>query len=319
MPSGMRFNNYLDGQECWEKWHLKGMSLKDIVRDHVARERVNPMTGNPPSISGIEKAALNWALKKENLTKARKDLFYSWQVAGKVVKKENEDDEWNKWLLWAGSLIYHQRAKQFQTFINQHDLHKYVQLPDPNIVYSEDYIEACFLEWWKAGRPRAKSSSGSHIVKVIPTAPDGRKPNIVTVRTWMKNYGWEERADALDAQMSIQLEQEAIQERIKSLKEMAARGKALMDKGAKYIEESDNPFKDNPSAAVRAIATGADMQFRFSGAANHLANIASMSDAAIQKEVLKLLGKNENEVITVEPEDVEPSEPEDNDGSSDNS
>lgn len=192
-------------------------------------------------------------------------------------------------------------------------------MPDPNIVYSEDYIEACFLEWWKAGRPRAKSSSGSHIVKVIPTAPDGRKPNIVTVRTWMKNYGWEERADALDAQMSIQLEQEAIQERIASLKAAAAQGKNLMDKGAEYLSKSQDPFKDNPSAAVRAIVAGAEMQFKYSGAASHLANIASMSDAQIQKEVLRLLGKNENEVITVEPEDVNTSESEDSDGSSDNS
>lgn len=142
-------------------------------------------------------------------------------------------------------------------------------------------------------------------MKVIPTAPDGRKPNINTVRTWMTNYGWEERADALDAQMSLQLEKEAIQERIDNLKAAAAQGKALMDKGATYLKDNDNPFKDNPSAAVRAIVAGAEMQFKYSGAASHLATIAQMSDAQIQKEVLRLLGKNENEVITVEPEDVE--------------
>lgn len=126
MPSGMRFNNYLDGQKCWEDWHLKNMSLKQIVRDHVARGDTNPVTGKPPSVSGIEKAAIAWALRRENLSKAREDLFYAWRQKGKVVRKEDEDKEWNKWLLWAGSLTYHQRPKQFKTFINQHDLHAYV-------------------------------------------------------------------------------------------------------------------------------------------------------------------------------------------------
>lgn len=125
MPSGIKFNNYLDGRECWESWHLEGKSLKDISRDHVANGNVNPVTGNPPSISGIEKAALNWALKKENLAKARQDLFYAWRAVGKVVKQADEDKEWKRWLFEAGRLIYHQRPNHFKTFINQHDLHEF--------------------------------------------------------------------------------------------------------------------------------------------------------------------------------------------------
>lgn len=186
----------------------------------------------------------------------------------------------------------------------------------PTTEYPEDYIEICFLEWWKAGRPRAKASSGSHILKVIPTAPDGRKPSITTVKTWMTNYGWEQRADVLDAQMSLQLEKEAITERIADLKRAAEQGKKLMEKGAKFLE-GENPFKDNPSAAVRAIVSGAEMQFKYSGAASHLATISQMSDNQIQREVLKLLGKNENEVINVDATDI-PEDVEASDDSSDN-
>lgn len=166
--------------------------------------------------------------------------------------------------------------------------------------YDPAYIEACFLVWYRANAPGLKTSNGqpsaggAHIIKILPPAPDGRKPNIVTVSRWMERYGWRERADALDAQVSLQLDKGAIEERIKTLKALAESGKTLMDKGLDALKV-EKPFSDNPSAAVRAIIAGAEMQFKYAGAADRLAAIALMSDRQIETEILRLLGKESGE------------------------
>src|SRR5215207_5404510 len=171
----------------------------------------------------------------------------------------------------------------------------------PNQVdYDEHYIEACFRAWYDAGCPQLKTPVGTvpvgsvGIVKVLPFAPDGRKPNIITVRGWMDKFAWRERADALDAQVSLKLDMESIKKRVAVLKDLAETGKKLKDKGIKYIIENENPFQDNPSAAVRAIGLGAEMEFKYAGAADRLALITQMSDKQIEKEILGLLGKEPN-------------------------
>ena len=199
----------------------------------------------------------------------------------------------------------------------------------PNLLgkpdYPDAYIEACFRAWYDAGSPQLKTSAGTvpiggmKIMKFMPPSPDGRMPSIITIRQWMERFGWRERADVLDAEVSIRLDKEAIRKRIKVLDELADTGKKIMDKGLKYVLENENPFADNPSAAVRAIISGAEMQFKYAGAADKLALITQMSDKQIEREILQLLGKptNENEnnennedVVDVESEDI-PSEDDD--------
>ena len=191
--------------------------------------------------------------------------------------------------------------------------------------YGEEYIEACFFAWYRAGAPGLTtkngnpSANGFHFMKVIPPSSDGRKPNIKTVSRWMETHGWRERADALDAQVSIQLESEVIQERIKTLKKLSKYGESLAEKGLQFINK-DDPFVDNASAAVRAIIAGSEMQFKYAGQAAVLEKIAQMSDPQLEKEILRLLGKeseetsdNENENIEATLEDI----PEDDDTAKD--
>lgn len=130
----------------------------------------------------------------------------------------------------------------------------------------------------------------SSVLRVLPVSADGKKPASTTVKDWMITRGWIERADALDAEVSRALDEEAIQERAAQLKEMAKVGKEIMDKGKKHILENDF---DSSAAAVRAVGLGSDMVFRFSAAADYLAKIGSMSNKQLDVEVRKLLGKNE--------------------------
>lgn len=166
--------------------------------------------------------------------------------------------------------------------------------------YSDEYREACFFAWYRAGKP--KLGMKTVLGTVIPTSEDGFKPNSVTLKKWREEYGWLERADVLDAQVSKVLENEAIQERIETLRQLAKDGKTLKEKGLDYIREHDRPFEDNPSAAVRAIVAGSEMEFRYAGQAAVLSTIGQMSNKQVESEIKKLLGGRENDV---EPEMID--------------
>lgn len=145
--------------------------------------------------------------------------------------------------------------------------------------------------------------------------PDGTKPAMITVRKWMEGGdGWEnwfDHAQRLDDELTMKLDREAIKERAKLVKQLAADGKKLKEIGLEYLKKED-PFKDNPAAAVRAITAGIEIEFKYSGMADSMVAISQMTPQQLEKEALRLLGKNANEIITVESEDVnEDAEPED--------
>lgn len=122
--------------------------------------------------------------------------------------------------------------------------------------------------------------------------------------------GWHEHADILDAQLSLKLDKDAINRRARVLKQLAEDGERLKNKGLEHILNDPEPFKDNPAAAVRAIIAGGEMQFKYSGMSESLANIAQMDDKALMREAARLLGKNENDdsVIDLDSTDSTPSE-----------
>lgn len=203
--------------------------------------------------------------------------------------------------VWVG------RSKYFRCLVSfrKHTLPSFLPTAD----YPLDYKEACFYAWYQAGRPV------SRVLEIMPTAPDGRRPNIATINKWKEGgdgwEGWHEHADRLDAQLSLQLDKDAINRRAKVLKQLAEDGRKLKDKGLEHILKSPEPFKDNPSAAVRAIKDGSEMEFRYSGMAESLIQITHMDDKQLTKKVMQLLGKNENDdsVINIESTDSEsPSE-----------
>lgn len=171
------------------------------------------------------------------------------------------------------------------------------------ISYEEAYIDACFYAWFKASRPKLKSASGSRIMQALPANLDGRKPDIGTVKRWMEKYQWEERADALDAELSRKLDVEAIEEKAELYRQIAEKGKDVMQMGYDYIKT--NKF-DTSASAVRAIFGGADMVAKFGTAADVLLSVGQMTDKQVEKEILRLLGKNDddNQSIDAEAEDI---------------
>lgn len=155
--------------------------------------------------------------------------------------------------------------------------------------------------WYRAGSPPIKGEKG---VRTFPVDENGNRPAYDTVLQWMDSEDWRQRADVLDAEVTLRLDQDAIEVRVKTLRELAESGKALKQKGLDYLSAEPNPFKDNASAAVRAIVAGSDMQFKYAGQADLLANVGGMTNKQLDKELARLLRKNENEIIDVDSEDV---------------
>lgn len=174
-------------------------------------------------------------------------------------------------------------------------------LPNNLTAFDDRYVEACFYAWYSNGHPKMQPHNGGRIMKLIPSTADGRRPSYSTLKKWMLNLDWSQRADVLDAQVSIQLDKQVVKERVKTLQELAAAGEKLMTIGMEYLERED-PFNDNPAAAVRAIIAGAGMKFQYSGAADRLAQISDMNDKQIEKEILMLLGKENEDDDTVDAE-----------------
>jgi len=188
----------------------------------------------------------------------------------------------------------------------------------PVIKYNDQYREACFYTWYNNGRSALGSVKGNNVVKLMPPDPEtGEKPQKATIQRWMKLDGWVQHADALDAEVSIKLDQEAIENRIVILRQLAEDGKSLKEKGLGYLNSSPEPFKDNPSAAVRAIVAGSEMEFKYAGQADMLANVAGMTNKQLDKELNRLLGKTEYDA-DAEVEDVEESEDSEENAKTDN-
>lgn len=166
--------------------------------------------------------------------------------------------------------------------------------------YPEEYVESCFGAWYKAGSP-ALLGSGDQLtigaIKLMNSIPkhNGHKPTVQTIMKWSKKYGWRERADVLDAQVSLKFEAELVNERVRTLKRLAKGAETLLQKGLDYIENNPAPFADNASAAVRAIVSGSEMVFKYSGAADKLTAIQQMSDRQLEREIRKMLGASTNE------------------------
>lgn len=157
--------------------------------------------------------------------------------------------------------------------------------------YTDAYRESIFFLWYANGRD-------AHFGNQIPPSENGDIPTHAAIAVWRKKYDWAQRADALDAQVSMKLEKEAVQKKATAIKKMAEAGEALLDAGLEFIKT--NPDFDSHSAAVNAVRHGAEMLSQYVGMGEFILGMSKMNDVQLTKEMYRLLGKNENEDGIVE-------------------
>lgn len=152
--------------------------------------------------------------------------------------------------------------------------------------FDKNYQDACFYAWYSAGCPR-------DLIKFVPPDKDGRKPSTPTILRWKNEFNWRQRADLLDAQASIEIDKQIIEQKKQDYKELAEHGRTILRNAMEYLDE--NGF-DSAASAVRAIGLGADMVAKYSRAADMVDSVLNKTDKQITKDIMMLLGQVDDEV-----------------------
>lgn len=165
--------------------------------------------------------------------------------------------------------------------------------------YSEQYIEQVFYLWHDGGRKISQRFANS-----LPEDENGNRPTFKTIEKWRDTYGWVDRAEDLNAKISMSLEKVAIEKRTKMYLEHEEVGTALLTKGREFLES--HPIEEMADA-LKAITLGWELRKNSIGQAEIGQKLLNMSDEQLIKELNKmLLPKNENEFI--EGEEIKDSE-----------
>jgi hypothetical protein len=119
-------------------------------------------------------------------------------------------------------------------------------------LYTSDYKEACFLIWYKNGRPSLRK-----LAPIIPISSVGGRATEWALRSWYKSDKWKERADGMDSEVSREMNKEAIEEKILMLKRHADAAGRLVQMGVDYL---DDHGIDKGADAIRAIVSGIEQE-----------------------------------------------------------
>jgi hypothetical protein len=159
--------------------------------------------------------------------------------------------------------------------------------------FTEKYIDQIFYVWYQNDRPG--------IIKLHSIMPEeeGRKPSVTTLKDWYKDFGWEQRGDALDGEASRSLDQQVIQKRVEMWEKLEVVGGKLVDKGEEYL---NNHELSTDMSAIRAITDGANLLRASVGQAEAWFKISQMTPAQLDGAFRALLNKGQNDVDVVDAE-----------------
>lgn len=161
--------------------------------------------------------------------------------------------------------------------------------------YSDEFIERCFSAWYNSSR-----SSGVKFKELLGETEES-VPSYTTVNEWASKYGWYERADSLDAQITVRNDNEIVNSRAEMFKKQVEYSNRLIEEGMKYLNEN-GITSDN--AAIRAIDLGLSTQRVTVGMAESYVKISKMGNDELQKELQKLLGvKSDEDTVDAEVEE----------------
>ena len=165
--------------------------------------------------------------------------------------------------------------------------------------FTEKYIDQCFYAWYENNRP------GMQKLQEVIINEDDHKPSLTTLGAWHTDLGWEQRADALDGETSVVLDQEVIQRRVKMYEKLESVGEMMIDKGKTYLE-TEGITSDN--AAIRAITDGAELLQKSVGAAEAYFKISQMTPSQLENAFRNLLSKGKDEFSLEDTVDVIPTD-----------
>lgn len=167
--------------------------------------------------------------------------------------------------------------------------------PASNEQFSENYRETVFYAWYEGNRRPSKS-----LIKSLPANENGKRPSVSTIELWSRHYGWVERADAMDAEISQQFQEKIIDKRVKMYEEHAEIANKLLVKAKAFLETNEISRMDD---ALKAINLGAELERISVGQADMGRKLLAMSGEQLTKELNKLLGTTDDTIEGVTEEE----------------
>jgi hypothetical protein len=158
--------------------------------------------------------------------------------------------------------------------------------------FSDTYKENLFFQWYQSGGP-----SITTLYKKIEPNEAGKVPTLESVKMWCFKLKWHDRAKMLNEEISRQIQQRMIEDRIEMLHRQADLGRTLQEKGQQFFLTHEI---DSPGVALKAIIQGAELE-RFSrGIPDALLRVSQLDDNKLTGLVSKLLaGINPSEEDTI--------------------
>lgn len=173
--------------------------------------------------------------------------------------------------------------------------------------YTEKYKEDLFYAWYETG----DKSFGTSLLDKIPANENGSKPNLISIKKWSEENGWIERADALDAQVSVAQDNLVINRRIAMYEKHEEVGEELITMGRDFLKKlGEGGGLKTENAAIRAIELGMETERKSVGVADYVRRLSDMTPDQLDMELQKLLGQKKDDefIIDGETKEMEPKE-----------
>lgn len=151
------------------------------------------------------------------------------------------------------------------------------------VAYSDAYREKVFIAWYTAGCPQ-----GEQIGINLPVDELGRTPHTEVIKRWIRESGWRDRANILNAEVARQIEKKAVEVRVEMLNRQAEIGKELQRKGSEYLDKHEF---EKAGEALKAIIQGAELERSSRGLPDALIKVSEMKDEDLMTTLNHLLSK----------------------------
>lgn len=176
--------------------------------------------------------------------------------------------------------------------------------------FDQNYIEKVKVFWYSAGRPECtvlkNKLENEHLVN-----DRDQTPSIELLRRWVKEHGWHEWADIMDARASELVETEIIEQKATMLREQAKRGQRLQELGMLALEQDGF---DSASAAVSAVIKGSELERTSRGIGEALVRMSKMTNEELKQEIISQLERASRSGQIIEAEEIKTPEDSENSG-----
>jgi hypothetical protein len=152
--------------------------------------------------------------------------------------------------------------------------------------FSKEYKESIYAVWYAASRPRANK-----IADKLPPDETGRYVKATTVDKWIKDEGWNSRADATDIEVQKQTDRKLVEMRMDMMKRHAKQARDIADDAFKFLHEEGF---DSSASAVTAWVKAVEEEKKSTGMQIALTEVFSLSDDDLKKKLDQLMNRLTN-------------------------